>query len=615
MDRAANIIDAAPLTIAALAAVVVLLPFALLGLRALWLDARARHGGGQVAAKPAADPWSALPIAIAGFDSEDRLIGASAAFRAELGLRGVDLGDVLRPGIAAQALFDAWAQRSGGRLGPLTAIATLPAHELIWPDLPNMPGHRLACIALHDAGGVQYRLLVDPAILNWAAPGPALPGQSGRSPVERSAEERALAARNAVLASALSSITIGVALCDATTPEINILYVNPAFARITGYEPQEVIGTPLRFLNGKGTPPDQAEKLERALVQRRAANLLLRSQRKDGKPFWDDMHVNPIVEETGEIAHIVAFITDASPRIRGEDNLREAKRQAEIANRAKSDFLANVSHELRTPLNAIIGFSEIIKMQMFGPIGQPLYGEYARDINSSGQHLLAIINDILDLSKIEAGRFELHPEAVAVADLFEDCLRLVHERANAAGLKLQRAIDPATPTLWVDKRAVKQILINLLGNAIKFTPQGGEVHLTAKPVEDNLVALSVADTGIGIPPEHLATALAAFGQVDNPLTRAQQGTGLGLPIVKSLVELHGGRFAIESEIGKGTKVIAQLPALTQAQRDMIAAAEGAVGEAGGAEASAAAPAPSATPASTPTGAPPAPGPTRQGVLL
>ena len=570
----------APVAIIALAASALLLPFALYGAWAMWRNWRPRNAVAISAhASPAAaatDPWSSLPIAIAGFDKEDRLLGASIAFRAELGVRNVDLDDVLRPGIAAQAIFDAWAQRSGGGLGPLTAIATLPAHELIWPALPNMEGHRLACIALHDAKGAHYRLLVDPAILNWAAPGPAAAGHSPPDRFgEQSAEARALVARNAVLASALSSITIGVALCDAT-PDVSILYVNPAFARITGYEPQEVIGAPLRFLQAKGTPPDQSERLERALVQRRAANLLLRSQRKDGKPFWNDMHVNPIVEQSGEIAHIVAFITDASPRIRAEENLREAKRQAEIANRAKSDFLANVSHELRTPLNAIIGFSEIIKMQMFGAIGQPLYGEYARDIHGSGQHLLSIINDILDLSKIEAGRFELHPEPVSVTELFEDCARLVHERAHSAGLKLVRSIDPHTSLLWADKRAAKQILINLMGNAIKFTPQGGQVTLAAKPAADHMIELSVADTGIGIPPEHLATALAAFGQVDNPMTRAQQGTGLGLPIVKSLVELHGGRFAITSEIGKGTRVSALLPSMIDPLKEPLAAAKDAV---------------------------------------
>jgi PAS domain S-box-containing protein len=568
--------QAAPVTLIAVVAIVVLLPFAIYGAVALWRKraATSDHATPSKSAPPP-DPWSVLPIAIAGFDAEDRLLGASIAFRAELGVRNVALDDVLRPGIAAQAIFDAWAQRSGGRLGPLTAIATLPAHELIWPALPNMEGHRLACIALHDAKGAHYRLLVDPAILNWSAPGPAAPG---RSAVEQSAEERAMMARNAVLASALSSITIGVALCDAS-PEVSILYVNPAFARITGHEVQEVIGAPLRFLQAKGTPADQAERLERALVQRRAANLMLRSQRKDGKPFWNDMHVNPIVDPAGEIAHIVAFITDASPRIRAEENLREAKRQAEIANRAKSDFLANVSHELRTPLNAIIGFSEIIKMQMFGQLSQPLYGEYARDIHTSGQHLLSIINDILDLSKIEAGRFELHPDAVSVAELFEDCARLVQERAHSAGLKLVRVIEPDIALLWADKRAVKQILINLLGNAIKFTPQGGQVTLAAKAAPDSMIELSVADTGIGIPPEHLATALAAFGQVDNPTTRAQQGTGLGLPIVKSLVELHGGRFGIESEVGHGTRVSALLPSMIDPlkeplpEKDAVPAAE------------------------------------------
>jgi len=379
-------------------------------------------------------------------------------------------------------------------------------------------------------------------------------------PAPDRADSRAIIARNAVLASALQSITIGVALCDATAPEATILYVNPSFGRITGYESQEVIGQPLRFLQGRGTPQDQAERLERALIQRRAANLLLRSQRKDGKPFWNDMHVNPILEDGGHVAHFVAFITDASPRIRTEENLREAKHQAEIANRAKSDFLANVSHELRTPLNAIIGFSEIMKMQMFGPMGHRQYAAYADDIHLSGKHLLSIINDILDLSKIEAGRFQLHIDDVDLEETFEDCARLVRERAENAGLRVTRAIDPATPHLLADKRAVKQIIINLLSNAIKFTPQGGEVIMTAKPTAGGWVALSIADTGIGIPPEQLDNALSAFGQVDNPFTRTQEGTGLGLPIVKSLVELHGGQFQIESAVGKGTKITMVLPA-------------------------------------------------------
>jgi PAS domain S-box-containing protein len=453
--------------------------------------------------------------------------------------------------LAPFAVYGAWAQRSGGAIAPVTAIATLPAHELSWPAVGGRAPHRLACVALHDAAGATYRLLVDPAILS-AAPIIQTP--------ESAADARAIIARNAVLASALQSITIGVALCDATAPEATILYVNPAFGRITGYETQEVIGQPLRFLQCRGTPQDQVERLERALIQRRAANLLLRSQRKDGKPFWNDMHVNPILADGGHVAHFVAFITDASPRIRAEENLREAKHVAEIANRAKSDFLANVSHELRTPLNAIIGFSEIMQMQMFGAMGHKQYAAYADDIHSSGKHLLSIINDILDLSKIEAGRFQLHVEPVDIEETFEDCARLVRERAENAGLQVVRRIDPATPRLLADKRAVKQILINLLSNAIKFTPQGGEVTLSAQPTASGWVAMSVADTGIGIPPEQIDNALSAFGQVDNPFTRSQEGTGLGLPIVKSLVELHSGQFQIESAVGKGTKITMVMPA-------------------------------------------------------
>jgi PAS domain S-box-containing protein len=551
--------------ILALVAIILLAPFALYGAWTLWTKQRGSIAPVQDAPRHDApsrapiDPWQLLPLAIAGFDSEDRLLGASRAFRDELGARGIALDDVLKPGIAAQALFDAWMQRSGGAIAPVTAIATLPAHELTWPAHGGRIAHRIACVALHDAAGATYRLLVDPAILSAA---PLVPTPDSAS------DTRAIIARNAVLASALQSITIGVALCDATAPEATILYVNPAFGRISGYETQEVIGQPLRFLQGRGTPQDQVERLERALIQRRAANLLLRSQRKDGKPFWNDMHINPILEEGGHVAHFVAFITDASPRIRAEENLREAKHVAEIANRAKSDFLANVSHELRTPLNAIIGFSEIMQMQMFGAIGHKQYAAYADDIHLSGKHLLSIINDILDLSKIEAGRFQLHVEPVDIEETFEDCARLVRERAENAGLQVVRRIDPTTPRLIADKRAVKQILINLLSNAIKFTPQGGQVTLSAQPAPaSGWVALSVADTGIGIPPEQIDNALSAFGQVDNPFTRSQEGTGLGLPIVKSLVELHSGQFSIESAVGKGTKITMVMPAQKEAAQE------------------------------------------------
>ena len=195
------------------------------------------------------------------------------------------------------------------------------------------------------------------------------------------------------------------------------------------------------------------------------------------------------------------------------------------------------------------------------------------DIHSSGQHLLCIINDILDLSKIEAGRFQLHLEPVDVDETFEDCARLVRERAENAGLKLVRRIDPATPLLMADKRAVKQILINLLSNAIKFTPQGGQVTLAAKPRPRIRLGRVVGRRHRHRHPARAARqrALRAFGQVDNPFTRSQEGTGLGLPIVKSLVELHGGRFDIESAVGKGTRVSALLPSMLDPLKEPLPA--------------------------------------------
>jgi signal transduction histidine kinase len=252
-------------------------------------------------------------------------------------------------------------------------------------------------------------------------------------------------------------------------------------------------------------------------------------------------------------------VQDATNRIRTEENLREAKDQAEVANRAKSEFLANVSHELRTPLNAILGFSEIMQLEMFGPLGAPQYQDYAKDVHDSGALLLDIINDILDLSKIEAGRMELFPEAVEAHDVFEACLRLVIGRAQANGVTLQSDLPPDLPKIRVDPRAVRQMLTNLLTNAVKFTPKGGRVTLSARADADQ-VELRVADTGIGIAAKDIAKVLEPFGQADNPHSRRQQGTGLGLPIVKALVEQSGGSFRLDSRLDAGTTITLRLPA-------------------------------------------------------
>ena len=239
--------------------------------------------------------------------------------------------------------------------------------------------------------------------------------------------------------------------------------------------------------------------------------------------------------------------------------LSAAKKQAELSNRAKSEFIANMSHELRTPLNAIIGFSDIIKAESMGPVGTPVYREYAGDINDAGTHLLAIINDILDLSKVESGADELHSEDTDVADLARSVTRLLSGRAEQSGVIVSTSAATDLPPLFGDRRKLKQILANMLSNAIKFTERGGRVELRVWCVEQRDFFLQVSDTGIGMAPEDIPVALAQFGQVDSRLARQHEGTGLGLPLSKALVELHGGTFELNSELGVGTTVTVFLP--------------------------------------------------------
>ncbi len=242
-----------------------------------------------------------------------------------------------------------------------------------------------------------------------------------------------------------------------------------------------------------------------------------------------------------------------------DEGLRAARHQAEMANRAKTEFLANMSHELRTPLNAILGFSEVMANELLGPMGDPQYQGYARDIHESGTHLLQVINDILDIAKVEAGKLELSEEEITVSDVVEKSLRLIKERAENAGLDVTAEIDPDLPSLYADKRLVKQCLINLLSNAVKFTPKGGRVSVRGFRERDGRLAISVADNGIGIAKQDIPRVLAPFGQVDGSLSRKYDGTGLGLPLVKSLVQLHGGSVDIQSEIAIGTTVTVRFP--------------------------------------------------------
>ena len=343
-----------------------------------------------------------------------------------------------------------------------------------------------------------------------------------------------------------------------------VLFASFAAQQLFGEPAQEIAGDGLFERVHVADRPAYLTALSRSFARNESIAVEFRVRRASGaepaRYVWVEMRCRPLrAEDTaGDRPGIVAVTRDISDRKAQEAEILRTRDEAESASRAKTQFLANMSHELRTPLNAVIGFSEILNRELFGAIGEVRYREYARLIHESGEHLLNVVNDILDMSKIEAGKFKIVKEPFDVAPLLKSCCDLMRHTAEQRSLSLIMDVAPGIPELPADKRACKQMLINLISNAIKFTDPGGWVRVSARRVGET-VEFSVADNGIGIAEADLPRLGNPFVQANNSYDRSYDGAGLGLSVVKGLARLHGGRLELKSSLGEGTSATIVLP--------------------------------------------------------
>lgn len=344
-----------------------------------------------------------------------------------------------------------------------------------------------------------------------------------------------------------------------TDRDLKLTYISSRVLETLGEHPRRFIGKPLSVLfSGDTTALDELTQEARRSPFR---DLALQARSTEGQTRHILVSAVPVFDHAdGNFHGFRGTARDITELLSRETALRESIDLAESANRAKSQFLATVSHELRTPLNAIIGFSQLMEAETFGTLGNETYKGYTQDILHSAHHLLELINDVLDVSKIEAGRMELNEEQLDFSQLVTSALRMVREKANEVQITLETSIAELLPPIHGDMRALLQVLVNLLGNAVKFTDEGGHVRLEVKLDSDGRLVCRVMDNGIGMTPEQIDIALTPFGQVDSQLSRRFPGTGLGLPLTRGLIELHDGELRIDSTPDEGTSVCFILPA-------------------------------------------------------
>ncbi len=379
----------------------------------------------------------------------------------------------------------------------------------------------------------------------------AQPNLSDDSALQRERDDALL-----LLTSIFDVSEVGILVTDHNR---RIVKVNDSFVRIYGWSRNDLIG--LDFINIIASDEqDVARKNHEEFIRggiRSSGEMKL--SRKNGSSA-NVLFTTATLELSQRRRFQVTTIMDITLRKQMEYSLRVAKEQADAANQAKSAFLANMSHELRTPLNAIIGFSEMMIKHTFGPLGHEKYGEYLDDIHMSAKHLLEIINEVLDMSKIEAGKVELDEQEIDMHGLIDSVTRIMANRAFNSGLEIRENIPADLPGLYADPRLVRQILINLVTNAIKYSHKSGAIDVAAETDERGRLLLVVRDYGVGIPKDRIKEAMQPFGQIHDPThSNTQQGTGLGLPLTKAMAELHGGALLLESDTNKGTKVTIVFP--------------------------------------------------------
>ncbi|MGC9954131.1 MAG: PAS domain-containing sensor histidine kinase [Rhizomicrobium sp.] len=471
---------------------------------------------------------------------------ALAIFAALIGYLAALTGGVVSPLVVWFALVPAEAALAGGRPAVLRAAIAASAALLVVAGIQAVGA--LPISRLPSPAWGFYAVSVLAAVIQAAL-------------IAAASQDRQRAADQAAAEGAAMYRFLADNAMDLITrhsADGRIRFASPAARALLGQAPENLLGlAPAALVH-----PDDLKAMQAAFMEAsyfaRPASAEVRLKRADGSHVWAEIRCRPVPKPNGEASDIVAVTRDITERKAYERELIEARDLSEQANRAKSRFLANMSHELRTPLNAIIGFSEVMAHEMFGALGGPRYLEYSRLIHESGNHLLELINGILDMSKIEAGKFELSEEVFDLAEVTEASVRFVKLPAERAGVAIRTAIAPGAKLIFADKRAVKQILVNLLSNGVKFTPRGGEVRIRAG-LDSRGIEIAVADSGVGISKKDLERLGKPFEQVEGEHVRAKEGTGLGLSLVKALAAMHAGEAVLESTLGEGTVVRVRLP--------------------------------------------------------